>query len=97
MPYVDWSGREQEDGELDAMRARPAPLFEQDYTGPRFRYGLRYRPLASWNVPDGWIIGSDRPHPEYPFGTVDYASRLGLGEVTAYELTLVATVGERVR
>lgn len=71
--------------------------FDDDYRGARWRYGLRYRPLASWNVPDGWIIGSDRPHPEYPHGTVDYPSRLGLGEVTAYELTLVATVGEALR
>lgn len=94
MPYVDWSGREQEDGELDAMRAgaRPVTLFEQDYTGPRWRYGLTYRPLASWNVPDGWIVGSDRPHPEYPHGTVDYPARLGLGEVTAYELTPLGEV-----
>lgn len=75
------------------MRATTTtPRFDDTYRGKRYRYGLRYRPLASWNVPDGWIIGSDRPHPEYPFGTVDYASRLGLGEVTAYELTLVGEV-----
>lgn len=72
-------------------------LFDTDYSGPRWRYGLRWRPLASWNVPDGWIIGSDRPHPEYPHGTADWPAPLGLGEVTAYELTLVEpleTVGE---
>jgi len=79
------------------MTAAGATLFDATYRGARWRYGLRYRPLASWNVPDGWILGSDRPHPEYPHGTVDYPNRLGLGEVTAYELTLVATVGEILR
>lgn len=66
--------------------------FDDTYQGARWRYGLRYRPLGSWNVPDGWIIGSDRPHPDYPHGTADWPAPLGLGEVTAYELTLLGEV-----
>jgi hypothetical protein len=69
-----------------------APLFDDTYAGPRWRYGLRFRPLRSWNVPDGWILGSDRPHPDYAHGTAQWPRRLGLGETTAYELILVEDV-----
>lgn len=75
----------------------PRTRFDDDYRGARWRYGLRYRPLGSWNVPDGWIIGSDRPHPEYPFGTVDYPAPLGLGQTTAYEVVLLERLCDGVR
>lgn len=47
-------------------------LFDDTYTGKRYTYGLTYRPLGFANVPDGWIIFSNKPHPNYTFGTVDY-------------------------
>lgn len=52
------------------------PFFDDTYTGPRWIYGLTYRPLSGRNIPDGWIIWSNRPHTSYQFGTVDYPARL---------------------
>jgi hypothetical protein len=65
-------------------------LYDDTYRGPRYTYGLRYRPLGYAQVPPGWIIRSDRPHPEYPHGTVDYPRPLSPEEARGYELTLVA-------
>ncbi len=65
-------------------------LFDEDYTGPRFTYGLRYRPLARFAVPDGWIIGSNKDHPEFPnFGIVDYPFELSDKQLHSYELKRV--------
>jgi hypothetical protein len=38
------------------------------------------------SVPPGWILRSDRRHPEYRYGTVDYPRRLTDRERRAYEL-----------
>jgi len=51
-------------------------LFDKKYTGKRYRYGLKSRPLDIGSVPDGWIIQSDREHKDYRFGTIDYPHRL---------------------
>ena len=71
--------------------AFPMPTFYDDtYTGTRYTYGLGYRPLGYAQVPPGWIIGSDRPHPDYPrFGTVDWPERLPEALTERYDLTLV--------
>lgn len=52
-------------------------LFDDTYRGARWTYGLKFRPLSYGNVPPGWIVFSDREHPDYPFGTVDYPVDLG--------------------
>ena len=73
-------------------------LYDDEYTGPRYRYGLTYRPLAYGAVPNGYIVFSLRPatadhtaHPErYPHGLVDYPRELTAQETAAYQLTLVA-------
>lgn len=67
-------------------------LFDDQYEGPRYRYGLRYRPVAIGAVPKGWIIGSLRPHPDYRHGTVDYPERLADRVATSYELALVEEI-----
>lgn len=64
-------------------------LYDEDHDGPRWTYGLSYRPLGTANVPVGWLIGSHRPHPAYPFGTVDYPRQLSHREQRAYQLELV--------
>lgn len=71
--------------------------FDDTYDGPRWTYGLSYRPLAYASVPAGWIIGSNRPHPAYHFGTVQYPRELTAAELDAFELQPVseATVCER--
>jgi len=62
-------------------------LFDEDYTGPRFTYGLTYRPAARFSIPDGWVIGSNKEHPDFPkFGTVDYPVKLSDEELYKFEL-----------
>ena len=46
--------------------------YDDIYTGVRWRYGLQYRPVSFGNVPKGWLVWSDREHPDYLHGTVDY-------------------------
>lgn len=67
-------------------------LYDDTYTGPRFTYGLTYRPLVTGAVPQGWILFSDRPHERYRHGTVQYPRELTAEECAAYELTLVGLV-----
>jgi hypothetical protein len=50
----------------------PRPIHDDEYHGPRFRYGLTYRPVGLSNIPSGSIVKSDRPHPGFRFGTIDY-------------------------
>jgi len=64
-------------------------LWDDTYQGPRFTYGLRYRPLTTGAVPNGWIINSARPHADFIHGTVDYPRRLRQQEVAAFQLELV--------
>jgi hypothetical protein len=61
--------------------------YDDTYTGPRWVYGLSYRPLSSSNVPRDWILFSDRPHPNFRHGTVQYARQLTSGEIAAFQLT----------
>jgi hypothetical protein len=61
--------------------------FDDTYTGPRWTYGLQFRPIASSHIPDGWIIGSDRPNPEYNHGTVQYPRQLSDDEVQSFQLS----------
>lgn len=65
---------------------------DDTYTGARWAYGLTYRPLDYAAVPAGWIIGSDRPHESYPFGTIDYGRELRPQEIAAYQLTPLTPV-----
>lgn len=65
-------------------------LFDDTYTGPRYRYGLTIRPLARFNVPDGWIIQSDRPHKDFPrYGTVAYPFPLTEEQMHHYDMVEV--------
>ena len=68
-------------------------LFDETYSGPRWTYGLTYRPLGYSNVPPGWIIGSDRKHSQFRYGTVDYPYLLADGLAHSFDLTF--TVRER--
>lgn len=69
------------------------PVFSEDYTGPRWRYGLQYRPFGFGTVPDGYIIGTldeddnARPH---RFGTMEYPFPLTEKQLYRYELVLIA-------
>ena len=66
-------------------------LYDDTYKGPRWRYGLQYRPLATCHVPKGWIIWSDRPHSDFPaFGPVAFPRELTAEEVSGYQIVFVA-------
>ena len=69
---------------------RPALLWDDTYHGPRFTYGLTYRPASGANVPRGYIIYSARPHPRFAHGTIDYPRELTDREISGYELTELA-------
>ena len=72
----------------DPRQRYPNPmLFDDTYTGPRYRYGLTYRPPAYANIPAGWIVFSNRPDPRFRHGIIEYPRKLTDHEVEAYELT----------
>jgi hypothetical protein len=66
------------------------PIRDEEYTGPRYTYGLSYRPAGYSHMPDGWIVGSEKEHPAFPsFGTVDYPRPLTDEEVQSFQLDTV--------
>lgn len=65
------------------------PIFDDEYTGPRYTYGLRNRPAGYAQVPPGWIIESNRKDPRFNFGTIDYPTELTPEQVYSFELTPV--------
>ena len=65
-------------------------IHNDEYQGPRHRYGFRYRPVGMFHQPAGYIIGSQRPHPQYrPHGTLDWPVRLTDDEMRDYQLQYV--------
>lgn len=72
-------------------------LYDDIYAGPRWRYGLNYRPLGYAQVPPGSIVFSHRPSVEFRFGTIEYPRQLTEEEVDGYELTAVELVTESSR
>lgn len=65
----------------------PFSIYSMDYTGQRWTYGLRYRPMQLGAQPRDWIIGSDGPATErYRFGTIQYARKLTEEELRVYEM-----------
>lgn len=64
-------------------------IYNDEYTGPRYRYGLYYRPLSTGTVPRGFIINSDREHSVFRHGTIDYPKQLTEQQISDYELTYI--------
>lgn len=68
-------------------------LYDDTYTGPRYRYGLKYRPVTVANLPKGWIVQSGKKHPDFRlFGTVDFPRQLTEDEVVAFDLEDIGRV-----
>jgi hypothetical protein len=65
-------------------------LFDDQYSGERYTYGLQYRPLGYGAVPPGWIIHSNREHPTFSYGTVDYPFKLTEHQIEAFQLREVS-------
>lgn len=76
--------------------ARRELLFDDSYHGPRWKYGLQYRPLVTGGgAPDDFIVYSDRSStdPRFRlFGTVDYPRELSDGEIESYQLVPLGQV-----
>lgn len=72
--------------------AMASPIYDDEYNGPRWRYGLNYRPANYGAVPNGYIVFSDRPDQRFNFGTLDYPTQLREEEVRGYELTFVGMI-----
>lgn len=68
-------------------------LYHDTYTGPRWTYALELRPISLFNLPKAFeaqvILLSQRPHPQYRHGTIDYAVRLPDGVADHFSLVLV--------
>lgn len=61
-------------------------IYDDEYDGPRWRYGLTYRPPSGSSLPSGWIIWSDRKSSKFAHGTIEYPRELTPQEIAAYEL-----------
>lgn len=74
----------------------PQIIIHDEYTGPRWRYGLRNRQAVFGHVPGGFIIGSQKPssYPRYRHGSVDYPFALTYAEMTQWELEPLLLFGE---
>ena len=72
------------------------PLYDDIYSGPRYTYGLTYRPVGYAQVPVGWVMWSERPHPDFRYGTVDYPAPLSENAVRGCQLTRVWPADESV-
>lgn len=83
---LKWLGLEEIPPERPAERDIKI-VFDKDYSGPRYRYGMRNRPLQTGAQPKGWIVDSNRSHPDFKaFGTIDYPFPLTKEELYSYEL-----------
>lgn len=61
-------------------------VFDDTYQGDRFTYGLKFRPVGKAQVPDGWIIWSDKDHKDFPHGTVDYPFEINAEIAKSFEM-----------
>lgn len=65
-------------------------IHNDEYEGPRHRYGFHSRPVGMFHQPDGWIVGSQLPNSQYRlFGTLDYPFRLTDDQMRDYGLKYV--------
>lgn len=65
-------------------------IIDDEYTGPRWTYGLQYRPIVGAGVPKGFIVFSDRKDDRFRHGTVDYPFQLTEEQIEHAELVFVA-------
>ena len=64
-------------------------IYDEDYTGPRFTYGLRNRPAGIGCQPADRIVGGGREHDSFRYGTIAYPFELSKQDIYDYELTKV--------
>jgi len=66
------------------------PMWSDEYSGPRWTYGLTYRPVGYATVPKGFLLGSSKEHPDFRFGTIDYPFQIDA--VTAHQMDLTEVI-----
>jgi hypothetical protein len=65
-------------------------IFSTDYTGPRYTYGMRNRPVGFGTAPKGYIIGSGGPAVgRARNGTIQYPRELTAQELYDFEMELM--------
>ncbi len=64
-------------------------IYDKTYEGPRYTYGLQFRPMMLGAQPKGYIADSERSHKDYRYGTVQYPRRLYPEELIVYEMETV--------
>ena len=66
------------------------PIYSDEYTGTRYTYGLRNRPLCMGTAPKGYIIGSEgNPIGRARWGTIQYPRQLTPEEIYDFELEIM--------
>ncbi len=68
----------------------------ETYGGPRWTYGFQNRPPGYGHNPEGFISGSQKPHPSFNHGTIDYPHPLTHEEQESYELSPAYHKGQLV-
>jgi hypothetical protein len=68
------------------------PVFNDTYTGPRWTYGMRNRPLSMGAAPKGYIIGSigGPAVGRARYGTIQYPRELTKEELYDFEMEAIA-------
>lgn len=69
-------------------------LYDDEYTGPRWRYGSLYRPIVPSTIPanmaEAFVILAGRPDTRYPtHGTIVFARELTGRECEHFDLVLL--------
>lgn len=61
-------------------------IYDKTYEGPRYTYGLQFRPMMLGAQPKGAIADSERSHKDYRYGTVQYPRELNEPELYSFEM-----------
>ena len=67
-------------------------IFDDEYTGPRWTYGVTLRPAIRFAIPEHYICDSQREHPNFKYGTVDYPEPLSRWQLDHYDMIFVRKV-----
>jgi len=68
--------------------------FSDEYEGPRWTYGLQYRPFGIGTLPEGFLIGSLKEDgTPFPYGTIQYPFELSEKQVSSFQLSFVKAEG----
>ena len=95
---VEWTFESEAPVKEDSKKANQDRLFSADYTGPRWTYGMRNRPLDIGTAPKGFIIGSDGPAVgRARHGTIQYPRELTKDEIYDFELEAMGSSGGKLK